>query len=62
MQEIAALADQIVIIANGELAAAGSPAALREQFGEDDLEQVFVDAVSISRAPGASLQARGLSS
>jgi sodium transport system ATP-binding protein len=50
MQEIAALADEIVIIANGELAAAGTPAALREQFGEDDLEQVFVDAVSDSGA------------
>jgi sodium transport system ATP-binding protein len=46
MQEIAALADQIVIIANGQLAAAGTPAALAEQFGESDLEQVFVDAVS----------------
>lgn len=57
MQEISALADQIVIIANGELAAAGSPATLREQFGEDDLEQVFVDAVSRS-----SSQAQGLPS
>jgi len=53
MQEIAALADQIVVIAHGELAAAGSPAALREQFAEDDLEQVFVDAVSRSAAAGA---------
>jgi sodium transport system ATP-binding protein len=45
MQEIAALADEIVIIAHGRLAARGTPAALRETFGEDDLEQVFVDAV-----------------
>jgi len=46
MQEIAALADQIVIIAHGRLAASGTPAQLAEQYGEDDLEQVFVDAVN----------------
>jgi sodium transport system ATP-binding protein len=46
MQEIAALADEIVIIAGGRLAARGSPAELTQQFGQQDLEQVFVDAVS----------------
>jgi sodium transport system ATP-binding protein len=46
MQEIAALTDDIVIIAHGRLAARGTPAALREKYGQDDLEQVFVDAVS----------------
>jgi sodium transport system ATP-binding protein len=46
MQEIAALADDIVIIAHGRLAARGTPAELTEQFGESDLEQIFVDAVS----------------
>ncbi len=45
MQEIAALADEIVIIAGGSLAASGTPAELVAQFGQDDLEQVFVDAV-----------------
>ncbi len=45
MQEIAALADDIVIIAHGRLAARGTPQELSEQFGEADLEQVFVDAV-----------------
>lgn len=45
MQEIAALADEIVIVAHGRLAASGTPAGLREAFGENDLEQVFVDAV-----------------
>ncbi len=55
MQEIAALADQIVVIAHGRLAAAGSPAELRTQFGEDDLEQVFVDAVeSVEGRDGAA--------
>ena len=46
MQEIAALADEIVIIAHGQLAARGTPDALRQESGQDDLEQVFVDAVS----------------
>jgi sodium transport system ATP-binding protein len=45
MQEIAALADEIVIIAHGRLAAQGSPVQLRAEFGQEDLEQVFVDAV-----------------
>jgi sodium transport system ATP-binding protein len=46
MQEIAALADEIVIVADGRLAARGTPAQLTEQFGESDLEQIFVSAVS----------------
>jgi sodium transport system ATP-binding protein len=45
MQEIAALADGIVIIAHGRLAATGSPDALMAEFGQTDLEQIFVDAV-----------------
>ena len=45
MQEIAALADEIVIIADGRVAARGTPSGLAEQFGHQDLEQVFVDAV-----------------
>jgi len=46
MQEIAALADEIVIIASGLVAAHGTPATLAQQFGHTDLEQVFVDAVT----------------
>jgi len=45
MQEIAALVDEIVIIAHGRLAARGAPEQLKAEFGETDLEQVFVDAV-----------------
>ena len=48
MQEIAALADEIVIIAHGRLAANGTPEELARHYGERDLEQVFVDAVSES--------------
>jgi sodium transport system ATP-binding protein len=46
MQEIAALADDIVIIAHGRLAARGTPEELRRAFGVEDLEQIFVDAVT----------------
>jgi sodium transport system ATP-binding protein len=46
MQEVAALADEIVIIANGRLAASGTPTELTERFAKTDLEQIFVDAVN----------------
>lgn len=45
MQEIVALADEIVIIANGRVAAAGTPEQLAEQFPERGLEDIFVAAV-----------------
>lgn len=45
MQEIAALADELVIIAHGRIAASGTPAALAVEFSNSDLEQIFVDAV-----------------
>jgi sodium transport system ATP-binding protein len=42
MQEVAALCDDIVIIAQGRIVARGTPDALRAQTGEQDLEEVFV--------------------
>ena len=45
MQEVSALCDDIIIIAQGRVVAQGSPAALRAQAGEDDLEEVFVRAI-----------------
>ena len=42
MQEVAALCDQIVIIAQGEVSATGSPADLRAQTGRENLEDAFV--------------------
>jgi sodium transport system ATP-binding protein len=42
MQEVAALCDEIVIVSRGEVAAAGTPAAIREAAGCDDLEEAFV--------------------
>jgi len=49
MQEVAALCDDIVIIAAGKVVATGTPTALAERGG--DLEQVFVDAV-MAAEPG----------
>jgi sodium transport system ATP-binding protein len=45
MQEIAALADEIVIIAGGRVAAAGTPEELARLFPDRGLEDIFVAAV-----------------
>ncbi|MCH9027391.1 MAG: ATP-binding cassette domain-containing protein [Proteobacteria bacterium] len=45
MQEIAALADQIVIIAHGRVVADGTPEQILARTGADDLESAFVDLV-----------------
>lgn len=45
MQEVAALADDIVIIAAGRVAASGTPAELAVSFTNDNLEEIFVEAV-----------------
>ena len=45
MQEVAALCDRIVIIANGQVVAAGSADELRARFGESNLEDAFVKAI-----------------
>jgi len=42
MQEVAALCDRIVVIAAGEVRAAGTPDELRAQSGEQNLEDAFV--------------------
>ena len=45
MQEVAALCDRIVIIAKGQVVAAGSADELRAKFGESNLEDAFVKAI-----------------
>lgn len=45
MQEVAALCDEIVIIARGSVVAAGSPDALLANTGEPTLEDAFVKAI-----------------
>jgi sodium transport system ATP-binding protein len=45
MQEVAALCDHIVVIANGVVAADGTPDALRRSTGQESLEDAFVSAI-----------------
>jgi len=42
MQEVAALCDRIVIVAQGRVVAQGTPEELREQAHENNLEDAFV--------------------
>ena len=46
MQEVAALCDEIVIIADGKVALHDSPDGIRNATGCDDLEDAFVKAIS----------------
>jgi sodium transport system ATP-binding protein len=50
MQEVAALCDEIVIVAHGRVVATGTPQALRERTGAATLEDAFV--VAIGSAEG----------
>lgn len=45
MQEVAVLCDEIVIVANGQVAASGTPDELRAQTGKSNLEDAFVKAI-----------------
>jgi sodium transport system ATP-binding protein len=45
MQEVAALCDQIVIIASGRVALHDTPDGIRNATGCDDLEDAFVRAI-----------------
>jgi sodium transport system ATP-binding protein len=45
MQEVAALADHIVIIAHGRVVADGTPEQILARTGADELESAFVDLV-----------------
>ncbi len=45
MQEVAALCDRIVVIAEGEVQAIGTPDELRAQTGEANLEDAFVQLI-----------------
>jgi len=47
MQEVAALCDDIVIIANGQVAIDDSADGIRERTGCDDLEDAFVHAIQM---------------
>ncbi len=45
MQEVAALCDRIVVIAQGKVMASGTPDELRAHTGESNLEEAFVKAI-----------------
>ena len=47
MQEVAALCDDICIIANGQVAIDDSIEGIRERTGKDDLEEAFVSAIQM---------------
>ena len=49
MQEVAALCDRIVVIARGRVVAAGTPDELREQTGEQNLEDAFVALTGVTQ-------------
>jgi sodium transport system ATP-binding protein len=42
MQEVATLCDDVVVIAHGRVVAQGTPEALRERAGSEDLEEAFM--------------------
>ncbi|MBL8520908.1 MAG: ATP-binding cassette domain-containing protein [Betaproteobacteria bacterium] len=52
MQEVAALCDRIVIIAQGRVTAAGTPADILSAGGKDNLEDAFVSLAGIDAAHG----------
>jgi sodium transport system ATP-binding protein len=45
MQEVAALCDDLVIMAHGRIVAQGTTEALQESFGNKSLEEIFVESV-----------------
>lgn len=49
MQEVSALCDRIIVIARGRVVASGSPDALREQTGHQNLEDAFVALAGLGR-------------
>ena len=47
-QEVTALCDHIVIIAQGRVVAAGSPDDIRRDTGHEDMEEAFVSVIGSS--------------
>ena len=45
MQEVAALCDEIIIIAHGKVLATGTPDVIRRQTGAENLEEAFVKVI-----------------
>jgi sodium transport system ATP-binding protein len=45
MQEVAALCDEVIVIAGGDVVAAGSPEQIRMRTGQSNLEEAFVQLI-----------------
>ncbi len=54
MQEVSALCDRIVVIAQGMVVAEGTPDAIRQRAGCDDLEDAFVRLTGLDAADEAT--------
>jgi sodium transport system ATP-binding protein len=54
MQEVSVLCDSIIIVARGRIVAQGSPDELRQQTGQQDLEDVFVKLAGVEAQEAAS--------
>ncbi|MBX5460291.1 MAG: ATP-binding cassette domain-containing protein [Steroidobacteraceae bacterium] len=52
MQEVAALCDEIVVIARGNVVAAGTPEEIRARTGQDNLEEAFVQLIGTGEGLG----------
>lgn len=52
MQEVAALCDEIVVIARGDVVAAGTPEEIRARTGQDNLEEAFVQLIGTGEGLG----------
>jgi sodium transport system ATP-binding protein len=52
MQEVAALCDEVVVIAHGTVAASGSPEEIRARTGESTLEDAFVKLIGTGEGLG----------
>jgi sodium transport system ATP-binding protein len=54
MQEVTALCDRVVVIANGTVVADGTPEALREQAQAANLEEAFIRLIGAASIEGAA--------
>jgi sodium transport system ATP-binding protein len=45
MQEVAALCDDVIVVAHGSVVAAGTPEEIRERTGQSNLEEAFVQLI-----------------
>jgi sodium transport system ATP-binding protein len=62
MQEVSALCDTIVVIARGKIVGAGSPDDLRQQTGQQNLEDAFVALSGLEADPSAVAPGAGVPS